>query len=54
MLSSKQPNALTIKRRYSTEQKAMLAALKVVLGLPRTPVVLQSDLRSDNFEQNDE
>jgi hypothetical protein len=50
ILSSKHPNALTIKRRYSPEQKVMLVALKVVLGLPRIPVVLQSDLKNDNFE----
>lgn len=37
---NKRENALQVERFYNPHPKAMLAALRVVLGLPQVPVTL--------------
>jgi len=37
---NKRGNAIQVERSYNPQPKAMLAALRVVLGLPQIPVTL--------------
>jgi hypothetical protein len=40
---NKKLNTLQIERVYSPNHEAMLAALRLVLGLPQVPVVLEEE-----------
>ena len=38
---NKRGNTIQVERSYNPHPKAMLAALRVVLGLPQAPIILE-------------
>jgi hypothetical protein len=40
---NKRVNVLQVERFYSPHNEAMLAALRLVLGLPQIPVILEEE-----------